>query len=109
MEIPLFSTLKMLKVKSPSIAASTAALFQNARGTPKNTPPSKDGNAGNFRATATITNTGGSKAITLILEDPSINEVISFSTVMSTALLEACVKPNTANTTNAITIEVPVV
>ena len=74
-----------------------------------NTPPSRDGRAGSFRTTAAITNTGGIRAMTLMLEDASINAVISFRTPKSGALEEACIKPITAYATSAISREVPVV
>ena len=51
-----------------------------------NTPPINAGKAGSFSATAAITNTGGIRAIILILEDPLINAEISSSTDISGVL-----------------------
>ena len=44
------------------------ALFMNIKGTPISTPPKSDGIAGSLRATAAITNTGGIRAIMLMLD-----------------------------------------
>ena len=96
MEIPLFMIVKMEFLRGSPVAVSTAVLFQKKNGTPMNTPPIKDGIAGNFIATATITKIGGSRERTLILDEPWMKVEISSTTDMSTALLEACMKPITA-------------
>ncbi len=68
MEIPLFMIVKMEFLRGSPVAVSTAVLFQKKNGTPMNTPPIKDGIAGNFIATATITKIGGSRERTLIFD-----------------------------------------
>ena len=43
--------------------------FMNMNGTAMTAPPTRDGIAGSFNATAQITNSGGTSVTTLILDD----------------------------------------
>ena len=101
MDTPLFRMLKMLLGTSVLLASaatkavSTEALFMNMNGTPISTPPNSEGIAGSLRATATITNTGGIRAITLTLEEDLMNSSTSEITLRSTALPDENMKPIT--------------
>ena len=99
----------MLCVIGSPIAFSMNALFIKKNGIPIRAATTNAGIAGSFKATATITNSGGRSVSGLTMDASLMNPRIMSIVLRSASLLEANIKPMIAYAINAMIKDVPVV
>ena len=99
----------MLCIIGSPIAFSMNALFMKKNGIPSSAATTNAGIAGSFKATATITNSGGRSVSGLTMDASLMNQRIMSIVLRSASLLEANIKPMIAYAINAMIKDVPVV